>query len=282
MLALDEVESQFRAALRVRPKLELPVVDRVVLLTDRPASESRRMLTPVARFLSVLSPARFEVWSEDLTRGIVPLVDHLAASPPDLIVTYRHLFEANWDLPHSLGTYADVLIQDAPVPVLLLPHPNVPNLALGAMSTARAMVVTDHIVGDTSLVSWGLRLVQRGGVLNLCHVEDDAVYRRYINAISKIPGLDTELATEGIERRLLAEAEAYVVDVRALVEKTFPGIACVPVIRRGHRIQEHLEIINGAEVDVVIANSKDDGQQAMHGTAYSLAIELMRTPLLLL
>ena len=77
-------------------------------------------------------------------------------------------------------------------------------------------------------------LVADGGRLKLVHIEDDAIFERYIRAIGKIPGLDTELARTAIERQLLHEAEDYAEAVKTAFEDKHAGVSLETLIRRGH------------------------------------------------
>ena len=84
------------------------------------------------------------------------------------------------------------------------------------------MVVSDHIVGRSSLVNWGARLVEEGGSLQLVHVEDDAVFARYVDAIGRIPDIDTEVARQQISARLLHEARSYLERAAEVVKAQSP------------------------------------------------------------
>jgi nucleotide-binding universal stress UspA family protein len=206
----------------------------------------------------------------------------LEKEKPDLIVTYRHLFEAEKDLPFSLGTYADMLIQTTTTPVLLVPAPGRPELIAALENTDRVMVLSDHLVNDGRLINWGLRLVEQGGRITLVHIEDDAVFDRYLAAISKIPGLDTELAKTAIEERLLHEASDYADDVKTAFEADHPNVQVAKNIRLGHTVKEVLAVAAHEACDLVVLNTKDEDQLAMAGKAYSVAVELIDKPLLLL
>jgi hypothetical protein len=50
----------------------------------------------------------------------------------------------------------------------------------------------------------------------------------------------------------------------------------------GHHVSDCREIIDQHAIDLVVMNTKDEDQLAMHGLAYPLAIELRDLPLLLL
>ena len=54
------------------------------------------------------------------------------------------------------------------------------------------------------------------------------------------------------------------------------------MVTSGHHIRTYRRLIEEHEVDLLVMNTKDEDQLAMHGLAYSLAIELRAIPLLML
>ena len=60
------------------------------------------------------------------------------------------------------------------------------------------------------------------------------------------------------------------------------NVAVDQEIRMGHHVSDCQQLLEEHGVDMVVMNTKDDEQLAMHGLAYPLAIELRETPLLLL
>ena len=54
------------------------------------------------------------------------------------------------------------------------------------------------------------------------------------------------------------------------------------IVTTGHRLGEYKRLIEEHDVDLLVMNTKDDEQLAMHGLAYPLAVEIRNTPLLLL
>ena len=50
----------------------------------------------------------------------------------------------------------------------------------------------------------------------------------------------------------------------------------------GHHVADCRELAQANDVDLIVMNTKDEEQLAMHGLAYPLAIELRDIPLLLL
>jgi len=53
-------------------------------------------------------------------------------------------------------------------------------------------------------------------------------------------------------------------------------------VAMGHVLSLYQSLIIDHEIDLLVMNTKDEGQLAMHGTAYSLSVELEEIPLLLL
>jgi len=283
VLDFDVIESQFRASVKAQPRITKPEVKKVCVVTDLDAAQSAAFDAKVRPFLSALEDGTEHVLlgAGDF-EGVRGLLGQIEQHRPDLIVTYRHLFEAEKDLPFSLGTYADMLTQTTTTPVLLVPAPSRPELDAALQNTDRVMVLTDHLVGDDRLVSWGLRLVERGGRISLVHVEDEGVFERYLDAISKIPGLDTELARTAIERQLLHEAEDFAAAVEKAFAKGHPNVEIRRLVKLGHSLKEVVSIADDREIDLVVINTKDEDQLAMAGKAYSIAIELIDKALLLL
>ena len=54
------------------------------------------------------------------------------------------------------------------------------------------------------------------------------------------------------------------------------------VVTLGHHLDEYKRLVIEHDVDLLVMNTKDDDQMAMHGLAYPLAVELRGVPMLLL
>jgi len=72
---------------------------------------------------------------------------------------------------------------------------------------------------------------------------------------------------------LVREAALRAHDLAVVVDK---------VVRFGRRLDDVRRLIEERSVDLVVLNTKDADQSAMHGLAYPLAVELRTVPLLLL
>ena len=288
---VDQFESAFRSADKEVFRYRRLAIRSVLVVTDLTGDEAARFTADV-RALTASLAANDDVTYVTITgdRFTSPkdLLDIVERQRPDLIVTYRCLHSQAWRWVFTLGAHIDVLTQATETPVLLLPHPardggdetRGANAAPGA--TDRVMAVTDHLTGDERLVNAALAFAEPAGTLFLSHVEDDSVFERYLDVIGRIPEIDTELARECLRAQLLKEPADYIRSVSAAV--TEAGVACDirELVSMGHHFKQYRELVESHEIDLLVLNTKDADQGAMHGLAYPLAVELRDTPLLML
>ena len=116
----------------------------------------------------------------------------------------------------------------------------------------------------------------------LCHVEDDAVFERYMEAIERIPEIDSDEARGLLDTTLLKESSDYIATCIEALHTARPELKCESRVTRGHFLRQYTKLIEQSEIDLLVANTKDDDQLAMHGMAYSLSVELINTAMLLL
>ncbi|MCA8925884.1 MAG: hypothetical protein KDD82_29015 [Planctomycetes bacterium] len=279
-MRLDQYESRFkRAAKSVFEYAPVPF-ETVLLVTDAEGQDAEAELERARAFLQPLGSTEGVRWVAlrgDQYHTSHELVALVSQHKPDLLITHRSLKEADKDPIYSLGTYLDVLTQVAPVPVLVLPSGSLPQ------ALKRVMVVTDHITGDSRLINYGAALLGEGGDLFLTHIEDEGTFERYLGVISKLPSLDTETARRDILEQLLKEPREFMESVqKALAVPGAPQVEVEPIVRLGRSVRDYRELVEARQVDLLVFNTKDSAQLAMHGMAYSLAVELKRVPLLLL
>ena len=144
------------------------------------------------------------------------------------------------------------------------------------------MAITDHLTGDDRLVNMAAHFTSRGGRLFLTHVEDQALFARYIDAISKIPEIDTDIAREKVMARLLKGPADFIASCREVLAQRNLDIEVHDIVALGHRLREYEALIKDHGVDLLVFHTKDDDQLAMHGLAYPLAVELRHIPLLMI
>ncbi len=281
---LDEFESMFRSAVKDIFHFAPPELTRAVLLTDLDAAATDELGAQVARFLASIDQAHELTWtalSGDDWSSIDGLLAKLEAVQPQLIVTYRNL-RADHEQRFTLGAVVDVLTQATPVPVLLLPPPGRSELDAVLQGTDRVMVVTDHITGDDRLVNWGVHFTHVNGQLFLAHVEDDTHVERLLDVIGKIRSIDSDAARRDIPQKLLALPREYIDTVHGVLQKNGVQETIVPVVVSGHALGYYKRLMTEHDIDLLVLNTKDQRQDAMHAMAHALSVEIRHRPLLLL
>ena len=276
----------FRSATREIFEYNRIKIESVLVITDRNEADARLFGSEVRRFLKVISADEATRWrdvngSEFQTAGeLLSLVESASA---DLVCTYRNLHSGAWRWPYSLGAHVDLLTQHTDLPVMLLPHPDAERSADHAMeNTSEVMAIADHLTGDDRLVNYALRFAQEDGKVWLTHVEDDATFERYIEAISKIPTLDTDETRVALREQLLKEPRDYIDGCVNVLRDAGTHVSVEHLVVFGHHLAEYKRLIEQHAVDLLVLNTKDEHQLAMHGMAYALAVELRQIPLLML
>ena len=286
MTNVDQFESMFRSASREVFCYERVVLDSVLVVTDRDATGAKSFGEKVRDFLKVISADEKVRWREvggSDFRSAGELLELVESVAPDLICTYRNLHSDAWKWPYSLGTHLDLLTQHTAMPVMLLPHPDAERSAEHALeNTDTVMAITDHLTGDHRLVNYALRFMESGGTLWLTHVEDDATFGRYMEIISKIPTIETDGARESLREQLLKEPQDYIAGCVEVLRAAGPSVNVENLITFGSHLSEYEKLIEQHAIDLLVLNTKDEDQLAMHGIAYALAVELRQIPLLML
>jgi hypothetical protein len=144
------------------------------------------------------------------------------------------------------------------------------------------MAISDHLTDDHRLVNHALRFTENGGTLWLTHVEDKATLGRYMEVISKIPTIETDDAREALREQLLKEPQDYIAGCVEVVRAAGTHVTVEGLVLFGSRLAEYKRLIEQHTVDLLVLNTKDQDQLAMHGIAYALAVELRQIPLLML
>lgn len=285
MTRINQFESAFLSADKAVYHYERPAIERVLLVSDLDDAAAAALLERVRRFLSIVD-GDSTTWSRldgDSFETVRRLLDSVEQREPDLIVTYRHLHSSAWQWPHSLGEYLDVLTQATSVPVVVLPHPDADRaLPHTLQNTDRVMAITDHLTGDDRLINHALRFTERGGSCWLSHVEPLPAFDHYLGAIAKIPEIDTELARELIESQLLKGPRDYIHSCQNAINEQALPVVLEEIVTMGRRLSEYRRLIDEHGIDLLVFNTLDDDQLAMHGLAYPLAVELRQIPLLML
>ena len=207
MSKIDQFESAFKSAERTPFTLEKTHFNNCLTVTDLDSEESARVTDQVKSFLQHVTHADSN-W-QNLIRDDLRSVDHflkeIEKKQPDLICTYRNLLTPAAEYPYSLGVFLDVMTQATSIPILVIPSP-VTNADFNLREAVHnVMAITDHLTGEHDLVRIAAALTPDDGTLTLTHVEDEKVFKRFIDAIAKIPEIDTDEARDRIMQQLLKD-----------------------------------------------------------------------------
>ena len=286
MLKVDEFESAFRSSIKDTYQHQDIKIESVLLVTDLDEDATEKLLNQVKGFCQSLKLPQNIAWNiakHNDFKSAEDLLEIINHSAMDLIVTYRNLHSETWRYPYSLGEHLDVMLQKTPIPVLVIPHPKAEYGRDNALNNCHSvMVVTDHMVNDHHLVQYGLALIDEPGRLYLSHIEDQVNFDRVMDAISKIPTIDTDDARHKLSQQLLKEPAEYIQSVKFELDKLNRSVEVIPIVSFGHQMKDYLKHIDEKQVDLLVLNTKDGDQLAMHGLAYPLAVEVRQIPLLML
>ncbi|MDG2212788.1 MAG: hypothetical protein P8M70_03085 [Verrucomicrobiota bacterium] len=281
MSSVDQFASVFNAAAKTIFQYKPPVLKNALIVTDLEGNAAAKYVETAKSFFSEIKGQWDVLGKRDFTT-VKDLLDIVGSKNPDLIVTYRHLHSEAWRWPHSLGEHLDVLIQITEPPVAIMPHPDREGVPEHAMkNTGNVMAINDHLTGEDYLVNHAALMTLSDGTLHLTHIEDDTIFDRYMEAISKIPEIDTDVAREAIRTQLLNEPSAYIDSVGEALSHELPGIKVIKHISHGPQLDEYRKAVDEHKADLVVVKAHDPDQQAMNATAYSIAVELRTTPLLI-
>ncbi len=286
MSTVDQFESVFKAAAKATYFHEKPSVQKVLLVTDMDESQSKLYLNLVGDFFSnslLPSSTEWNLLSRNDFVSVKDLLGRVEEYRPDLLITYRNLKSESWKWPYSLGEHLDVLTQVTSTPVFVLPHPDRDGSTdLLSTKPEKIMAVSGHMCGEGSLIRYASAFTPDGGKLLLSHVEDKATLSRYLDAIDKIPDIDSAVARETLLNRLLNDAKDFSESAREGLKEAGLNITVECMAQLGSRLEDYRKLIDEGEVDLLVMHAKEDDQLAMHGMAYPLAVELREVPILLL
>jgi hypothetical protein len=283
---IDQFESVFRSAVKAVFEYSKIDIRSVLLVTDLTTESAQLFQNSVKAFLQhpvAEAEREFFIISGDEFQSTNDLLELLGQYSPDLICTYRNLHSNAWRYPHSLGEHLDVMLQKTDIPIMVLPHPEANYQAEHALKdTSDVMVVTDLMAVNDRLINYAAAFTKADGNLYLTHVEDKRVFERYMDAISKIDVIDTELARNRLTEQLLKEPEDYFNSCAELLKPHYPQLQISSLVLFSQLVAEYRHQIESRKLDLLVLSAKDERQHAMHSVAYPLAVELRQIPLLLL
>ena len=286
MTRIDQFESVFKSADKPLFLYEPFSVGSPMVLTDLDDEAAESFAVLAGKYAG--AGGSREISAQRVIKGadfstIEECLELIAVGKPDLICTYRGLHSDCWRWGQSLGSYVEVLTQTVSVPVLVFPHPAAAEtLSVAEAGCRHVMAMTDHLAGDSRLVNAALFFTPAQGTLHLTNLEDQQVFERYMEAIDKIPSIDSAAARDSVLAQILKEARDYIQSCRTVVGEQGLDVEIQETVELGLHVADYKRLAAARDVDLLVMNTKDSGQLAMHGLAYELAVELNDIPLLLL
>ncbi len=286
MSKVDQFESVFRSALHDVFISEQIHFNTILIISDLDFAahdELEKKLKIFSNNIDIEHNAQWLSLTKNDYQTSQDLIDNIEKCKPDLIFTYRNLHSGAWQYSHSLGEHLDVLIQKTSIPVVVVPHPQEANSKASSLkNTNVVMAITDHLSLDNDLVNYAAHFTEKQGCLYLMHIEDATTFNYYMDVISKISTIDTDEARDKIAMQLLKNPKDYIESVKKILEQEKLAIDIKAIIGFGHHLFEYKKYIDEYEVDLLVMNTSDKEQMAMHGLAYPLVVELRTIPLLLI
>ncbi len=192
---------------------------------------------------------------------------------PDLILIQRQLGIINKGFKFSLGPILESTTQEFNIPVLVLPH-EFQNLKFETIG-----IGFDHEIDNSRLINKALMMDKHLVNLELIHVEGEVIYNYYMDAIDKIPAINTAIAEENIKKTILDLSRDFFADVASKIEneKRKATIHC----KFGETVKCYREIVESRKIDLLIFEAEDDTKMAMHSLGHSLTIQFPNVATLL-
>lgn len=285
MDSLHIFESVFRRAIRDQYEYGKVEIRTVLLLTDLEPVQLTDFEAGVFEFLANalegqnyrlerLEGKDFSNWSD--------LKARVEAIHPDLIISYR-LLRIPDQITNSLGVYIDALSQSTEYPILIMPNPRFYGKFVPEdPQQITVLVATEHLYADHRLVNYAVGISEPGGRLILAHIEDEDTFNYYMKAIGRIPEIHTEAAKEHLKEQLVEVPRYYMESVKEALQDARPDLEVRFEVGLGHLITSYTELVKKHKVDILVVQTKDDTQMAAHSLGYSLAIEFIKMPVLLI
>jgi len=282
MSKIDQFESLFRSAVHAQYTPRSYPIREVLVLTDLPEGEDTAYLSQLEPFFGGLSAeTKLTLIPREQSEALDQLIELIKSHDVDLICTYRNLHTTYGAFPYTLGGHVEVLTQVCEAPILLTARPE--QLGGARMEPPqRVMALTDQFEEHPHLIDAATAMIKEPGALILSHVEDSRTFERYMSAIAKIPSIDTDQARGELSQQLLSSAQGYIHRTQEAINAVHPTITVMGEVKMGHLISEHTALVEAHRIDLLVIDTKDEDQLAMHGLSHPLAVELSTLPLLML
>ena len=81
---------------------------------------------------------------------------------------------------------------------------------------------------------------------------------------------------------MLKDPQDYISTVTGVLSEAEPTVVVESTVDFGHKLSRVKSLVEEKGVDLLVLETKDEDQLAMHGLAYPIAVELRSVPLLMI
>ncbi|MDE0757742.1 MAG: hypothetical protein OSB45_06235 [Pseudomonadales bacterium] len=255
----------------------------VLVLSDS-GNSGRNFLKRIQNFISTGDLAQTPEFTElklPVPGSRSDFLNSIETQSADLMVTHHHLFETFTDPNLGLGTYLETLLQSSPIPLMIVPHYLDPGLAPATEKLEDVLVISDHFSNSDELINWSAEFVSNSGALWLTHVESEVDFERYMQAIARIPELDTETARTTLCRELLHESMSYIQNCKQQLAKTNPALAVELLACMGQPLHTYRQWLCSDKHELLVIPALAEDRFAQRALTGQLASEYPHIALLI-
>ena len=278
MLKLDHFASLFRAANKEQIVIPDVSIERILLVTDMDKEKSLQLWERWKGFFH--ESVKMSLLDAPISQSLPSLIEAMQGADCDLVVTYRCLHSDAWQYPYAIGSYVEVLTQIMPFPVLLMPHPI--QFTNVYTEPKRLLLFSAELTKEAELLGFATAFASSKDVsLLMAQMDDQATYDRIFDIISKIPQIDTDDAQHYIKERRSNEMNDWVLRCTEHLEAKEIGLQLSHIDILEPNMNKCASLIEEHHADLLIINTKDEEQLAIHGLAYPIMVQFRNIPLLL-
>ncbi|MBI1286237.1 MAG: hypothetical protein GC178_01550 [Flavobacteriales bacterium] len=263
---LDVFASVFKRSLKHHFRFEGLKLNKMMVVADE------KQLDQLDAFAETYCDARPQfVYDEQFDWN--RLKNFIGQEKPDVILIQRFLGIHAEGLRFSIGPILESITQELNIPVLILPKDRsefrIRTIGIGF----------DHQIDNSNLVNRALLMSKFATALQLIHIEDESIFNYYMDAIAKIPGINTEYASKNIRETILDLSGDFFSDVKEKLATE--NLQVTARCSFGNVAATYDRLVSENNIDLLVFEAEDDSKLAMHSLGQSLTIQFPEKAVLL-
>ena len=277
MLKIDHFASVFRAADKEIISIREREISKVLIVTD---VNHEKSLEIWERWRSLfVHSVDVVILHGETSRDISTITQKVEEAECDLIISYRCLHSDNWKYPHAVGSYIEVMTQLTSKPVLLMPH--VLEDTREYAPPESIVLISDDLTKEADLLGWACSFRGSQARCTLVELHNEAHFHRMMDVIAKIPQIDTEVAKDKIYLQLQKDSLDWVSRSQEIVGRWERPLSLQRTEMAQSCMTSCTELVQKEASELIVLNTKDEDQLAIHGLVYPFMVQFRHVPLLL-